>query len=44
MTEADRLASRVIVEGLRREFPNDMVVSEEESIPPWPRFLIVSST
>lgn len=33
VTEADRLASLVIVEGLRREFPNDMVVSEEESIP-----------
>ena len=34
VTEADRLASRVIVAGLRREFPNDMVVSEEESISP----------
>jgi 3'(2'), 5'-bisphosphate nucleotidase len=34
VTEADRLASRVIAEGLRREFPNDMVVSEEEPIPP----------
>lgn len=32
VTEADRLASRVIVEGLRRDFPNDMVVSEEEPI------------
>jgi 3'(2'), 5'-bisphosphate nucleotidase len=32
VTEADRLASRVIVEGLRREFPDDMVVSEEEPI------------
>lgn len=32
VTEADRLASRVIVEGLRREFPNDLVVSEEEPI------------
>jgi 3'(2'), 5'-bisphosphate nucleotidase len=34
VTEADRLASRVIVDGLRREFPEDMVVSEEESIDP----------
>ncbi len=33
VTEADRLASRVIVDGLRREFPDDMVVSEEEPIP-----------
>lgn len=32
VTEADRLASRVIVEGLRRDFPNDMVVSEVEPI------------
>lgn len=32
VTEADRLASRVIVEGLRREFPKDLVVSEEEPI------------
>jgi 3'(2'), 5'-bisphosphate nucleotidase len=34
VTEADRLASRVIVHGLRREFPEDMVVSEEEPIDP----------
>jgi 3'(2'), 5'-bisphosphate nucleotidase len=34
VTEADRLASRVIVDGLRREFPEDMVVSEEEPIDP----------
>lgn len=33
VTEADRLASRVIIEGLRREFPDDMVISEEELIP-----------
>lgn len=32
VTEADRLASRVIVEGLRREFPDDLVVSEEEPV------------
>jgi 3'(2'), 5'-bisphosphate nucleotidase len=32
VTEADRGASRVIVEGLRREFPDDLVVSEEEPI------------
>jgi len=32
VTEADRLASRVIVEGLQREFPDDLVVSEEEPI------------
>jgi 3'(2'), 5'-bisphosphate nucleotidase len=32
VTEADRLASRVIVDGLRREFPEDLVVSEEEPI------------
>lgn len=32
VTEADRLASRVIVEGLRRKFPKDLVVSEEEPI------------
>jgi 3'(2'), 5'-bisphosphate nucleotidase len=32
VTEADRLASHVIVEGLRQEFPNDLVVSEEEPI------------
>jgi 3'(2'), 5'-bisphosphate nucleotidase len=32
VTEADRLASHVIVEGLRREFPDDLVVSEEEPI------------
>jgi 3'(2'), 5'-bisphosphate nucleotidase len=34
VTEADRLASRVIVDGLRREFPDDVVVSEEEPIAP----------
>jgi 3'(2'), 5'-bisphosphate nucleotidase len=34
VTEADRLASRVIVDGLRREFPDDMVVSEEEPTEP----------
>lgn len=33
VTEADQLASRVIVEGLQHEFPDDMVVSEEEPIP-----------
>ena len=32
VTEADCLASHVIVEGLRREFPDDLVVSEEEPI------------
>jgi len=32
VTEADRLASRVIVNGLRREYPDDMVVSEEEPL------------
>jgi len=34
VTEADRLASRVIVDGLRREFPDDLVISEEEPIDP----------
>lgn len=34
VTEADRLASRVIVAGLQREFPDDMVISEEEPIGP----------
>ncbi len=32
VTEANRLASHMIVEGLRREFPDDLVVSEEEPI------------
>lgn len=30
VTEADRLASRFLIRGLRRCFPNDMIVSEEE--------------
>jgi 3'(2'), 5'-bisphosphate nucleotidase len=34
VTEADRLASHVIVDGLQREFPDDVVVSEEEPIAP----------
>src|SRR5581483_791886 len=32
VTEANRLASKLIVEGLLREFPDDLVVSEEEHI------------
>lgn len=32
VTEADRRASRVIVDGLRRAFPEDLVISEEEPI------------
>jgi 3'(2'), 5'-bisphosphate nucleotidase len=32
VTEADRCASELIVAGLRQEFPDDMVVSEEEPI------------
>lgn len=34
VTEADRLASCVIVNGLRRKFPEDLVISEEEPIDP----------
>jgi 3'(2'), 5'-bisphosphate nucleotidase len=34
VTEADRQASELIVAQLRREFPNDLVVSEEEPIDP----------
>jgi 3'(2'), 5'-bisphosphate nucleotidase len=34
VTEADRRASELIVEQLRREFPNDLVISEEEPIEP----------
>ena len=34
VTEADRQASELIVGQLRREFPNDLVVSEEEPIDP----------
>ncbi len=32
VTEADQLASCMIVDGLRREFPEDLVISEEEPI------------
>lgn len=32
VTEADQLASHMIVDGLRREFPEDLVISEEEPI------------
>jgi 3'(2'), 5'-bisphosphate nucleotidase len=34
VTEADRRASELIVAQLRREFPNDLVVSEEEPMDP----------
>ena len=34
VTEADRRASELIVTQLRRKFPNDLVVSEEEPIDP----------
>ena len=34
VTEADRRASELIVAELRRQFPNDLVVSEEEPIDP----------
>lgn len=34
VTEADRQASELIVAELRREFPNDLVVSEEEPVDP----------
>jgi 3'(2'), 5'-bisphosphate nucleotidase len=37
VTEADRMASRIIVEGLSRVFPDDAVLSEEEKDDPLAR-------
>jgi len=34
VTEADRMASRIIVDGLSEQFPNDAVLSEEEKDDP----------
>ena len=34
VTEADRMASRIIVEGLSKQFPDDAVLSEEEKDDP----------
>ena len=37
VTEADRMASRIIVEGLSQAFPDDAVLSEEEKDDPLAR-------